>query len=153
MLVDNTIHGYVVALQNASKDAVVWGPVKPKLSNEVVSYEYNGYTNTNSIRGASDYNQHAAFMAACGYTASAPGNSSGWYLPSRQQLEDIYNLPDRTSRLTSAGGADFLPQKYWAANNINGYGFIGGYYYHFGNKSSFYESKDSLNYVRAVLTF
>lgn len=156
MLVDNTIHGYVVALQNASKDAVVWGPVKPKLSNEVVSYEYNGYTNTNSIRGASDYNQHAAFMAACGYTASAPGNSSGWYLPSRQQLEDIYNLPDRTSRLTSAGGADFLPQKYWAANNLNsrpGENFYGGYYYHFGNKSSFYESKDSLNYVRAVLTF
>ena len=155
MLVDNTIHGYVVALQDASMNAVVWGPVRSNLFNEIGPKEYNGYTNTNSIRGSSDYDQHAAFMAACGYTPSAPGNSSGWYLPSSLQLEDIYNLPDRTNRLNSAG-ADFLPQKYWAANNLNGRpgeNFYAGYYYHFGNKSSFYESKDSLNYVRAVLTF
>ena len=153
-LVDNTIHGYVVALQDASTNAVVWGPVRSNLFNEIVPNAYNGYTNTNFIRGSRDYDQHAAFKAACEYTSSAPGNSSGWYLPSSLQLEDIYNLPDRTSRLTSAGGADFLPQKYWAANNLLGSdNFYAGHYYHFGDDAFGYEPKDNLNYVRAVLTF
>lgn len=51
---------------------------------------------------------------------AAPKESSGWYLPSIQQLIDIAGYEGLPTLLTDAGGSDFVRTKdasrYWSSN-------------------------------------
>lgn len=161
------IHGYVVALQDAHTDTGVWGTrgtdIQQLPNESSFTGKYNGYTNTNIVRGLGDYSQYWAFQQVAAYP-TAPTNSSGWYLPSIGQLQDIYNLSDRATLFTSAGGADFKTSdegRYWSSTEENN---TDAWYYRFNGSGANSYGKDyyildgekvwcNPSYVRAVLTF
>lgn len=172
-LKDNKIHGYAVALKDAHEEDGAWG-IRNKdesLENEenFVS-KYNGYTNTLQIRSLEEYEttnvnepewggQYWAFKVASEYNeGTAPESSSGWYLPSIAQLDDIYRLPDRAYLFEEAGGVDFIKYinsgRYWSSTERDQ---ADAWYFVFssGNPSWYSKGSDWLkpSYVRAVLTF
>lgn len=171
---DNTIHGYVVALNDANDNAGAWGI---RLTNvdgltDERSYvnKYDGYSNTAIVRLLKAYkstdvnipkadSQYWAFKVASGYSAISPANTSGWYLPSIGQLNDIYSMNNRTSLFQGAGGTDFKTTdnngRYWSSTEKNEYD---AWYYQFnGSGSGSYAKSDNsylqVSYVRAILTF
>lgn len=178
-LKDNTIHGYVVAVNDAHTDVGAWGIREVDVegienNEESAGNKYDGYKNTAIIRQLDAYaatdvsqpmknGQYWAFKVASEYATTAPEQTSGWYLPSIQQLADIYSLSDLATRLTAAGGTDFKRTendgRYWSATEKNEYD---AWFYRFakGNSSSYAKSNDggdylssSKSYVRAILTF
>lgn len=177
-LKDNTIHGYVVAVNDAHTDVGAWGirevDVEGIENNGSAGNKYDGYKNTAIICQLDAYaatdvsqpmknGQYWAFKVASEYATTAPEQTSGWYLPSIQQLADIYSLSDLATRLTAAGGTDFKRTendgRYWSATEKNGYD---AWFYRFakGNSGSYAKSNDggdylssSKSYVRAILTF
>lgn len=172
-LADKKIHGYVVALQDAHEAVGIWGIRNQDVGNlpneESFTDKYNGYANTQTVKALPEFNevdlanplskdQYWAFKAASDYAANAPANSSGWYLPSIGQLQDIYNLSNRAELLTKAGGTDFKTSendgRYWSSTEYNG---SDAWYYRFnGNGSERYAKGVEYQrycYVRAVLTF
>ena len=171
---DNTIHGYVVALNDANDNAGAWGI---RLTNvdgltDERSYvnKYDGYSNTAIVRllkayKSTDVNipkangQYWAFKVASGYSAVSPANTSGWYLPSIGQLNDIYSMNNRTDLFQGAEGTDFKTTdnngRYWSSTEKNEYD---AWYYQFnGSGSGSYAKSDNsylrVSYVRAILTF
>ena len=171
---DNTIHGYVVALNDANDNAGAWGI---RLTNvdgltDEGSYvnKYDGYSNTAIVRllkayKSTDVNsptadgQYWVFKVASGYSAISPANTSGWYLPSIGQLNDIYSMNNRTGLFQGAGGTDFKTTdnngRYWSSTEKNEYD---AWYYQFnGSGSGSYAKSDNgylrVSYVRAILTF
>lgn len=172
-LADKKIHGYVVALQDAHEAVGIWGirgQDVDNLPNEgSFTDKYNGYLNTQTVKALPEFNevdlanplskdQYWAFKAASDYAANAPANSSGWYLPSIGQLQDIYTLSNRAELLIGAGGTDFKMSendgRYWSSTEYNG---SDAWYYRFnGNGSERYAKGVEYQrycYVRAVLTF
>ena len=177
-LTGSTIHGYVVAVNDAHTDVGAWGIRETDVdgieNNDPAGNKYDGYKNTVVIRQLDAYaatdvsqpmknGQYWAFKVASEYATTAPEQTSGWYLPSIQQLADIYSLSDLATRLTAAGGTDFKRTendgRYWSATEKNGYD---AWFYRFakGNSGSYAKSNDggdylssSKSYVRAILTF
>lgn len=177
-LTDNTIHGYVVAVNDAHTDVGAWGIRETDVdgieNNDPAGNKYDGYKNTTVIRRLDAYvatdvsqpmknGQYWAFKVASQYAPTAPEYTSGWYLPSIQQLADIYSLSDLATRLTTAGGTDFKRTendgRYWSATEKNEYD---AWFYRFakGTSGSYAKSNDggdylssSKSYVRAILTF
>lgn len=175
---DNTIHGYVVAVNDAHTDVGAWGirtiDVDGIENNDSAGDKYDGYKNTAVIRQLDAYaatdvsqpmknGQYWAFKVASEYATTAPEQTSGWYLPSIQQLADIYSLSDLATRLTAAGGTDFKRTendgRYWSATEKNGYD---AWFYRFNGDGpkGYAKSNDggeylhnSKSYVRAILTF
>lgn len=172
-LVDNAIHGYAVALNDAHIAAGAWGIRQVDVSDienndGSAGTKYDGYKNTTVVRKLSAYRstdvsqptangQYWAFKVASEYGITAPDNTSGWYLPSIQQLADICSLSELATRLTAAGGADFRQARYWSSTEKSGYD---AWYYQFDGKGAagYAKSNDGGNYlrssyVRAILTF
>lgn len=135
---------------------------------------YSGYINTNIIRtegpdGPSGWNPKAiyedstkvddpskgfwAFKVAVEYEKKvhAPTNSSGWYLPSVRQWEDLFNLNAIRLYFEESGGTYFRTDgEYWTSieyNTTNAYKLR----YVIGNIS--YINKYKQHYIRSVLTF
>lgn len=171
-LAGNTIHGYAVALNDAHTAAGAWGireaDVNGIENNGSAGNKYDGYKNTAVVRKLPAYSntdisqptangQYWAFKVASEYAVAAPDKTSGWYLPSIQQLADINGLSDLASRLAAAGGAGFKYARYWSSTEKNGYD---AWYYQFGGNGadSYAKSNDGgdhlrASYVRAILTF
>ena len=172
------INGYVVALRDAHADAGAWG-IRLVDVNGIENHEssagnqYDGYKNTAVVRQLDAYThtdvsqpsangQYWAFKVASEYAVTVPDKSSGWYLPSIQQLADIHAVSGLATRLGNAGGTDFKRTsnngRYWSATEKNMYD---AWYYQFGSSASsdsFAKSNDGGNYlrpsyVRAILTF
>ncbi|MDE5773812.1 MAG: fimbrillin family protein [Muribaculaceae bacterium] len=116
-----TIHGYAVALQDASalNEVGDWGleereeiEVYPQYTNL-----YDGYKNTKTILAkvksltATTGASYWAFNKADSYNKTVELTdfpSSGWYLPSIGQLSDLYDFAGRRERIVRAGGKDFI---------------------------------------------
>ena len=167
-----SIRGYVVALRDAHSGAGAWGirgVDEPDLENvSSPNGKYNGYTSTKAIRQLPRYSstnvntptadgQYWAFKVASEYSAPALANSSGWYLPSINQLMDIHAL-SLNEKFVFAGGEAFKSTndgRYWSSTELNNYD---AWFFRFVNgspeayaKSSGYYLRPS--YVRAVITF
>ena len=171
---DNTIHGYVVALNDANDNAGAWGirltNVDGLTDEGAYVNKYDGYSNTAIVRllkayKSTDVNiptadgQYWAFKVASGYSAISPVNTSGWYLPSIGQLNDIYSMNNRTVLFQGAGGTDFKTTdnngRYWSSTEKNErYAWC---YQFNGSGSDSYAKSDNrylrVSYVRAILTF
>lgn len=122
----NAIHGYVTALQDAGSGT--WGPrgsvaPMPQIERDsdggTEAASYRGYKNTTAVLNG-DY---PVFKNAKQYntTVPAPDNSSDWYLPTIQQMRDIYSLYKNATgniiydSMQKAGGTVFSGI-YWTAS-------------------------------------
>lgn len=178
---ENTIRGYVVALNDAHTDAGAWGIRgvdvngidNVKNDDQSIKDKYDGYRNTTVIRELEEYKntdvsqpmkngQYWAFRVAFEYAVTAPSNTSGWYLPSIRQLKDIYSLSDLASRLTAAGGVDFKRTehngRYWSATEESLYNAWYCQFGSYGSSTDYGKSRDGgdyldESYVRSILTF
>lgn len=166
---DREIRGYAVALNDASDATVKWSTstsqiIKPAGS---LSVYYSGHYITDILKEiiptkkltisnfppllkAEEYNNSTA----------APEGSSGWYLPSYQQLLDIRKLfihPQRRQWIPNAGGKFFMAGGYWSATEVGSTlarAETFDYYNYIDHSSWTYsKSKVSNYYVRTVLTF
>lgn len=97
---NGNVHGLVLAVKNASTDALSWGPDGDegltKCNSKRDNYnDISGYGNYEHIRAnRRNFNKYPAFKAVDGWNASksehkAPRNTTGWYLPSSGQWWDI----------------------------------------------------------------
>lgn len=87
-IVTNGIKGYVVALNDAG--AYNWAKtddVAEKAITSTAKDAWNGYSNMNIVKNV-NLSDYPAFDACVNFVPSAPGNCSGWYLPSKAQLEN-----------------------------------------------------------------
>lgn len=192
----SVIHGYAVALKDASTNKGTWGPRQP-YTELPMSYflgllpQYNGYEATKEVRSW-DYTDSSltsgtknfwSFKTASEYnptnggTNAAPTASSGWYLPSIQQLIDFAEYTELGTLLTAVGGTQLKGTKddsaYWSAtqymtadswayqmngtypSDINTDDKVHGRVQGPSNisKSDAIESWTKYCYVRAILTF
>lgn len=152
--VDNTIHGYVVALKDAdSGNKGGWGGRGTEvdgLDNDATD-KYDGYYNTHVIQALPNYDDYWAFKQASEYssTIGIPFYCSGWYLPSIAQLVDIYQQITSLN-FSEAGGTAFNTGEYWSSTQRDG---NDSYKFDFSNEDNSWWSKDNQHYSRAILTF
>lgn len=177
-IAQNGIRGYVVALNDAHKDAGAWGirgqNVEALLDKDKdkVDNVYDGYKNTLVIKSLGDVytntdkskplqnGQYWAFKVASEYDVTASTSSSGWYLPSIGQLDDVEAVPNLQNLLQNAQGSWFNQDnnaRYWSSTEFHA---NDAWYKHFNesDKEAYAKSNDGGNYlrpsyVRSVLTF
>lgn len=163
-----TIHGYVVAIHDATKSKVKWGAGKTVVKtynsdDKAKESPYSGYNYTLLIKtwGESG-NAYDAVKNALAYMMDpnnselkAPVNSSGWYLPSILQQLDIQFIPNRATLFTDVEGEDLLLNVYyWSCVERSS---ASAYAYKFDTgdptKMTSTTKTSTAGYVRAVLTF
>lgn len=175
-LTENVIKGYAVALRDAHESAGAWGirgTDEEALENkDKADNIYDGYSNTVAIRNLGDKyfytkiseplanGQYWAFKVASKYDVSVPESTSGWYLPSIGQLDDIKNTPNLSYFLYMSGGQQFNIEndaRYWSSTEKHG---GDAWYKHFNDKdkNAYAKSNDGgeyllKSYVRSVITF
>lgn len=162
------IHGYAVALHDASPNLGMWGlkgsiagfSTISSTSASTTKSPYTGYIYTEIIKkvGLKDY---WAFDVAVNYDVRTPKKSSGWYLPSTAQLADLFILKDRAALFEVANGEDFRVDnkgRYWSAmmgttSSAHAFNFTGptAKIESVSNRASSMASNQC--YVRSVLTF
>lgn len=131
------VHGYVLALRNASDKTVAWGSWgKDGYSGAGASYDrtdFRGYSNTQSIRNKAiekagglsddaDDNYPATYYATDVYEQQvpAPASSTGWFLPSAYQLLYLFSHVETLQESFDKLGeqADFFyvrDAEYWSS--------------------------------------
>ncbi len=147
------------------------------------SWPYDGYKNTKAVRRLPEYattdvnhpydlpQQYWAFKVAVEYDkqAATPAESSGWYLPSIQQLKDITANTTLPTYITAVSGVDYIRStRYWSSSEyndadawyctLNSNSVVPGAYAKSNDRSAtdFYGPwlpEKSGGYVRSILTF
>lgn len=164
--ISGDIHGYVVALQDAGDGN--WGvrgaiaPIPQIERDGTVGSEerksYRGYKNTKTILNMNNA-EYQVFINANKYntTVPAPNKSSGWYLPTIQQMQDIFALYKNAAgnvvydSMLKAGGTLFSGGTYWTASQAYG---ICAYKIQMTNgKFDSLSGKNHSMHSRAILTF
>ncbi|WP_455614094.1 fimbrillin family protein [Bacteroides congonensis] len=87
---NRSVSGYVIALNNADYDTnigVTWGKNDINVSSD--RRKYDGWNNTNIVKNTGRIGDYPAFERAVNYYPAAPANTSGWFLPSLRQFDDI----------------------------------------------------------------
>ena len=161
--INNVIHGYVVALQDAYTVKCTFGGHGVLIGTPTAQDDFAGYSNTQLIINKANEGNHlkpddavtdypaAYYISVYGNTAAAPAGSSGWYLPSTGQLREIYKIKDSRSSILNLKTDDYYlsSSEYdrgWIRYNIGCVSFNDG--------SNYYREKErEPAYVRAVLTF
>ncbi len=154
-------HGYAVALQEAAADRK-WGlnttlGCYPEWVNSAESRvnDWNGYGWTQKIRTAAGNKLMTSYPAA--YYAvyyggmDAPSNSSGWFLPSIGQLNEVWQA-QVTANLFGDVGDHLAEDGYWSSSEDYGYTECVLFVNSKDNKVSS-DSKEASKAVRAVLAF
>ncbi|MDE7165574.1 MAG: fimbrillin family protein [Bacteroidaceae bacterium] len=145
---DQSVHGYVVALQDAGSETVVWmtnpndsknltkdcgtGLYSGAIKGDTTKY-YNGYSNLTTIKKIKEDDDNPytfpAFDACIAYNdiAEAPGSSSGWYLPSLDQYKSGIFLEKQIieEKISQCGGTKYLlgssssaARSYWTSTEL-----------------------------------
>lgn len=163
----STVKGYAVALKDAAAEGVKWADVTyaattlTTVSQDLKSYD--GYKNcqaTEAVNGTA-FNTLAPVKAALDYDVTlTAGKTSGWYLPTAKQLEEIRTNIDAINTAFTALGSEkanaFVANNYWSCI-IATSGKV--FRAHFDSEDTEYEgtgkasSANSAFYVRAILTF
>lgn len=120
------VNGYAVALKDAGQAKwadKAWTVTDTSFSieglNQVSAKNFDGYKNclvTTTVEGTA-FNALAPVKAALDYNVQLTANkTSGWYLPTVSQLEEIRtNLDAITPKLTAAQGTAFTSENYWSS--------------------------------------
>lgn len=145
----NEIHGYVVALEDASSMAQ-WDQM-PQMLMDLIGIststsDFIGYKNTQQLKefAGQPFDQFPAAYAAVNYKVEAPATSSGWYLPSAAEMNELFEKHNNT-----VDGKD-----YWTSTEHSGtaayYLYASGW---FGGGIVGSENKNTPHAVKSVLAF
>lgn len=162
--VNREIQGYAVALKDASNVSVTWSSSTTQIfKNENIDTYYSGFYITNRLKEIIPtkkltISNFPAFQKVEEYKdiAAAPEGSSGWYLPSNQQLVNIHSLfihPQRRQWIPNAGGDFFTAGGYWSATEVGSTTARAESFNYSSTTQLNAKAKPSKYYVRAVLTF
>lgn len=119
-----TVHGYAVALKDATEAGVKWAEEKladPTTIDDMVqkgeSYDAYTYSKLTTAVNGTPYNQLPPVKAALEYNVQVDTEkTSGWYLPTSYQLKDIYdnlNTLDPQFEALGEDAATFQKTIYW----------------------------------------
>lgn len=122
------IDGYVVALNDCG-NYISWGPTGDidgiYNADPTKDLNFNGFTNTETIKKLSNYSSYTAFYNAAEYNGARPSTkASTWYLPSMAQLRRMYSSHNSTNgkapkilghNIKEAGGVYITSSRYWSS--------------------------------------
>jgi hypothetical protein len=144
---DNT-HGLVCAVEDQSS-GIQWYNGSYITTNATGTAIGTGQANTDLIiiaQGATETN-YAAGLAK----AYSGGGYTDWFLPSKDELNEMYlNKASIDATAFSNGGSGFASYFYWSST-AHGNGYAWGQYFNYGYQ--FYNDKSYSYYVRAVRAF
>ena len=102
----------------------------------------SGYKNTEAMVTQSAGGNTASKAGTIARAYRGPNNLSDWYLPSKDELNQLY-----TQRVTVGG---FSSDGFWSSSEVGaGFAWIQGFY----SGSQIYNGKGSAGYVRPVRAF
>lgn len=124
------IHGYVLALYDANdRNTCTWSPYGEIIgTNTDKESRFDGYNNTQIIKKYAANNSKdlqtafpATYHATDGYELKhpAPGNSSGWFLPSAGQCWYWYQNKDLLKGSMDKVGGDGWQIYYWSSSEFS----------------------------------
>lgn len=96
------INGYAVAIKEASETVNFWNKTTMTSGISGISPEltdYKGYQNTIAATNESDAETRPIVFACKNYAIDLPDHTSGWYMPSCKQLEDIAAVYNETLKV------------------------------------------------------
>lgn len=140
-------HGLIVALTDQSISQA-WSNVTSAGIGTSAQSSWDGLSNSNSIVGQAGHTSSAAKLCL----DLVSGGQSDWYLPSIQELNMLWNNYYTVSRALSqiSGATQLSKSEYWSSSETtNNY----AWYFTFSNGYTYYGSKYSTYYVRAVRAF
>lgn len=178
---DDEFHGYAVALTDVGSYRWAYkdGEYSQNAGTSTNTGDWKGYSNQKAIKNFADTNtdgwtfEHFGAAYRCSLYGTengddwqrryaAPVNTSGWFLPSRDQLTTLYYLNRDNANLlaTSMDNVKSLDKDhirwfstggyYWSSTEYSQYGAWRVNFYYGGTYS---DSKDVTYGVRAVLAF
>lgn len=150
------IRGYVVALKDASAEAVPWSLEGINTGASTSQSDFCGYRNTQIIKnkkGINFDNMYPAASCCCHYIPAAPEGCSGWYLPSCAEIKAFYDVYGTVaSKITTAGGSEMQSKSYSTSTEHSAsWSYIRINWARGGEVLSDYKRDN--RFVRAILTF
>lgn len=147
-------HGLIASMIDLSTSQV-WSNVSSTLIGTTAQSDWDGLSNSNAIVGQATHSSSAAKLCL-DYTNAdyGTGTYSDWYLPSRGELNDLWNNIKAVQKaLDSDGNAattEIAKTYYWSSSeNANS----SAWYFDFGYGSPSYLGKANTYHVRAVRAF
>lgn len=147
-------HGLIVSMIDLSTGQA-WSNITDQLIGTTAQSDWDGNSNTTAITGQSGHTSSAAKLCA-DYTNAdyGTGTYSDWYLPSRGELNDLWNnLKAVQKALDSDGNSSttaIAKNYYWSSSEYNS---IYAWYFTFGYGFTNSNDKYYTYYVRAVRAF
>ncbi len=145
---DGNEHGLIVALTNQST-GTPWSNLTTTLIGTAAQSSWNGLANSNAIAAQSGHTSSAAKLCL----DLVSGGFTDWYLPSRHELNLLYNAQFNVNKSFSiTSGAVELRQTwyYWSSSESDN---SAAWYFNFNGGASTNVSKTNAFYVRAVRAF
>lgn len=147
-------HGLIVSMIDLST-VQAWSNITGQLIGTTAQSDWDGNSNTTAITGQSGHTSSAAKLCA-DYTNAdyGTGTYSDWYLPSRGELNDLWNnLKAVQKALDSDGNSSttaIAKNYYWSSSE---YSSNGAWTFYFDYGVAYSVTKDGTYYVRAVRAF
>ncbi len=147
-------HGLIVSMIDLSTGQA-WSNITDQLIGTTAQSDWDGNSNTTAITGQSGHTSSAAKLCA-DYTNAdyGTGTYSDWYLPSRGELNDLWNnLKAVQKALDSDGNSSttaIAKNYYWSSSEyIN----FSAWNFNFVDGGTYSNLKNNASYVRAVRAF
>jgi hypothetical protein len=147
-------HGLICSMLDLSTSQA-WSNVTSTLIGSTAQSDWDGLSNSNAIVGQSGHTNSAAKLCL-DYTNIDYGTGvySDWYLPSRGELNDLWNNLKAVQKALDSDGnpatTAFAKSFYWSSSEYDSSG-AWTFYFYYGDAGG--SGKGSTYYVRAVRAF
>jgi hypothetical protein len=147
-------HGLIASMVDLSQTQI-WSNVNMTLIGTAAQSDWNGLNNSNAIVGQSGQYSSAAQLCL-NYTNDNYGTGlySDWYLPSRTELNDLWNNLKAIQKALDNDGnpatTAIVKNYYWSSSEYN---YLYAWYFYFDLGQPSYTNKYAQYYVRAVRAF
>ena len=148
-------HGLICSMIDLSTSQV-WSNIDATEIGATAQSDWDGNSNSTAITGQAGHTSSAAKLCI-DYTNTdyGTGTYSDWYLPSRGELNDLWNSIKAVQKALDSDGnpatTAIIKNYYWSSSEYNGYS---AWLFSFGFGYADYATKDyAVVYVRAVRAF